>query len=417
MSREPIIASHVQKLCIRAWFVELLFKRDTLSNNGTPKTLWGRLIHSLSSYIKKKPSVQRQHSYAKGRRYGDLKDALSSKEIIRFMIKAVNGMTNVTEFNFEWRDLPLNKDTRILLTSTRTAFDTSLRKLVLRAQVGKFQELLAITNFDNVRELDFHFDYHPQTASKGEFTVTTDTDTQLPHLQHSDYQAIELDIQDLLDTVVPFINHRRTSLNSLTISSSSTMDLSKFFKALPPMPALRRFAAQIYFDQSCLQNASGILQILKTHSVTLLHVELRPNLPERADNNRDQNVSEKQLDWLRLNELLLTSPAALCGLESLEIPYVSPEQTVRLLCRSRDTLTYLCLTDHFLTKDEVTEVVGIFSHRPFEMRHFHIQVENADSQLIYMLASRFPALFSLVLVYRRFPVDPANVSEYTYYLY
>ena len=391
MPREPIIASHVKKLFIRAWFIELLYKRDMLLGKGTPKTPLGRLIRSLRSHFKMKPRVQRRGKYEKGRSYGNLTDALSPEEIICSMIKAVNGMINVTEFHFEWRDLPLNKDTRIFLGSARTAFDTNLRKLVLRAQVCKFKQLLAITSFDHVCELDFHFDYRPNTTPGGE------SNTQLSCIERSDSQAIELDIQELIETVVPFINHRRISLNSLTISSSSTMDLSKFFKALLPMPALRQFRARIYFDDNCLRDVSGILQLLETHSITLLHVELRPNLPEQA-NDRNQKLLEKQLDWLRLNELLLNSHKVLCGLESLEIPYVSPTKTIPLLCRSRDTLTRLCLTDVFLTKDKLTEVVGIFSHRPFEMRHLHVQVKNMDTSLIYMLATRLPGLFSLVLV-------------------
>lgn len=313
-------------------------------------------------------------------------------------------MTNVTEFHFEWRDLPLNKDTWVFLASARTAFDTTLRKLVLRAQVCKFKQLLAITSFDHVCELDFHFDYHPNTFSGGE------SNTKLSRIEHSDWRAIELDDnQDLLETVVPFINYRRISLNSLTISSSSTMDLSKFFNALLPMPALRQFRVRIYFDKNCLQDVSSILQLLETHSITLLHVELRPNLPEQT-NDRDRKLLEKQLDWLRLNELLLNSRAVLYGLESLEIPYVSPEKTIPLLCRSRDTLTRLYLTDHFLTKDEVTEVVGIFSHRPFEMQHLHVQVKNMDTSLIYMLASRLPGLFSLVLVLDSVPTVSDHIT-------
>ena len=401
MPREPIIASHVKKLFIRAWFIELLYKRDVLSGKSKPKTPFGRFIRSLRSYFKKK-FVLRRDKYEEGRAYGNLTDSLSPEEIICSMIKAINGMTNVTEFHFEWRDLPLNKDTLIFLASARTAFDANLRKLALRAQACNFKQLLAITSFNHVCELDFHFDYHPNTTSGGE------SNTQLS--ERSDSQAIELDIQDLLETVVPFINHRRISLNSLTISSSSTMDLSKFFKALLPMPALRQFRARIYFDNNCLQDASSILQLLETHSITLLHVELRPNLPEQANylNDRDQKLLEKQLDWLRLSGLLLDSRTVLYGLESLEIPYVSPAKTVPLLCRSRDTLTRLYLTDHFLTKNEVTEVVGIFSHRPFEMQHLHVQVKNMDASLIYMLASRLPGLFSLVLVLDAVP----TVSDY-----
>ena len=409
LPREPIIASHVKKLFIRARFIELLYKRDVLSGEGKPKTPLGRLIRSLRFYFKKKrPCVQRQNKYekgSKGRTYGNLTDALSPEEIICSMIKAVNGMINVTEFHLEW-DLPLNKDTWTFLESARMAFDTNLRKLVLRAQVCNFKQLLAITSFDHVCELDFHFDYHPNTSTSG-----GEPNTQLSRIERSDWQAIELDIQDLLETVVPFINHRRISLNSLTISSSSTMDLSKFFKALLLMPALRQFRARIYFDNSCLRDVSGILQLLETHSITLLHVELRPNLPEKAD-DRNQKLLEKQLNWLRLNEMLLNSHTVLYGLESLEIPYVSPAQTVPLLCRSRDTLTRLYLTDRFLTKDEVTEVVGIFSHRPFEMQHLHVQVKNMDTSLIYMLASRLPGLFSLVLVLDSVP----TVSYYNTFI-
>jgi hypothetical protein len=391
MPREPIIASHVKKLFIRAWFIELLYKREVLSGKGKPKTPLGRLIRSLRSYFKKKPCVQRWNKCEKGRTYGNLTVSLSPEEIICSMIKAVNGMTNVTEFHFEWRDLPLNKDTWIFLASARTAFDATLRKLVLRAQVCKFKQLLAIASFDHVCELDFHFDYHPDT------TPGDESNTKLSCIERSDWQAIELDIQDLLETVVPFINYRRISLNSLTISSSSSMDLSKFFKALLPMPALRQFRARIYFDNNCLQDVSCILHLLETHSITLLHVELRPNLPEQAI-DRNQKLLEKQVDWLRLNELLLNSRTVLYGLESLEIPYVSPAKTIPLLCRSRDTLTRLYLTDHFLTKDEVTEVVGIFSHRPFEIQHLHVQINYIDTSLIYMLANRLPGLFSLVLV-------------------
>lgn len=405
MPKEPIIASHVKKLFIRAWFIELLYKRDVLSGKDKPKTPFGHLIRSLRSYFKKKPCVQRRDKYEKRRTYGKLTDSLSPEEIICSMIQAVNGMTNVTEFHFEWRDLPLNKDTFLFLASARTAFDTTLRKLVLRAQVCKFKQLLAFTSFDHLCELDFHFDYHPNITSGGE------SNTQLSRIERSDWQAIESDIQDLLEIVVPFINHRRISLTSLTISSSSTIDLSKFFKALLPMPALRQFRARIYFDKNCLQDVSGILQLLETHSITLLHVELRPNLPEQAD-DRNQKLLEKQLDWLRLNKLLLNSRTVLYGLESLEIPYVSPAKTVPLLCRSRDTLTHLYLTDHFLTKDEVIEVVGIFSHRPFEMQHLHVQVKNMDTFLIYMLASRLPGLFSLVLVLDSVP----TVSDYTTFI-
>jgi hypothetical protein len=78
-------------------------------------------------------------------------------EIMRAMIKAASGMVNIIQYDFEWRDLPLNKDTQIFLTTTRNAFDTSLCKLILSAQVSKFAELLTLTKFEGLEELEFHF--------------------------------------------------------------------------------------------------------------------------------------------------------------------------------------------------------------------------------------------------------------------
>ncbi|KAF9483713.1 hypothetical protein BDN70DRAFT_279938 [Pholiota conissans] len=84
------------------------------------------------------------------------------QKLIKLLVQAVGGMKNVTQFNFEWRDLPVNKLTSLFLTSARSAFDSSLRKLILRAQIPYFKEVLAITNFDNITKLEVQFDYQPQ---------------------------------------------------------------------------------------------------------------------------------------------------------------------------------------------------------------------------------------------------------------
>jgi len=349
------------------------------------------------------------------------------KEIINSLITAVNGMTNVTVFNFEWRDLPLNKETRIFLTSTRTAFAASLRKLVLRAQISKFKELLALTNFDNIDELDFHFDYHVGSS----LPVRQRDDTLLPSPLHRDVNGQpnsqpddtaggpmlisandarsthplirDPDAQDLMDTIIPFISYRKESLRSLRISSSSSIDLSEFFNALPHLPNLRRFGVQISFDKvSRLSDPFGMLRLLHSSARSLLHISFAPTWPDQHPLNiygRTDVLKHKRREWAPINEKLLAAPATLSSLESLEIPYLSSSKTIPLIQRSADTLTSLSLTDRFLTLEEVTEVVGLFAHRPFEMQHLHIEVMRYTLGLFQMLATRLPNLYSLVVVF------------------
>jgi hypothetical protein len=359
-----------------------------------------------------------EDDYKKARNEGKLMDSHSLKEIINSLITAVNGMTNVTVFNFEWRDLPLNKETRIFLTSTRTAFSSSLRKLVLRAQISKFKELLAITNFDNIDELDFHFDYRvggslPARQREGNNVNGQPNNphpdnavgrpTSIPQHSPNTHTIIrDPDAQDLMDTIIPFINYRKASLRSLRISSSSSIDLSEFFSALSHFPSLRRFGVQISFDKVSLSDPSGILRLLHSSARSLLHTSFAPTWPDQRSGNvytRMDGLIHKQFQWAPINEKLLAAPVTLSSLESLEIPYLSSSQTIPLIRRSSDTLTSLSLTDHFLTLQEVTQVIRLFAHRPFEMQHLHIEILKYDLGLFQMLATRLPNLYSLVVIF------------------
>jgi hypothetical protein len=125
------------------------------------------------------------------------------------------------------------------------------------------------------------------------------------------------------------------------------------------------------------------------------------NVSERID-----ALIHKRRDWTPINKKLLAAPATLSSLESLEIPYLSPFMTIPLIRRSAHTLTSLSLIDHFLTLEEVTEVVGLFAHRPFEMQHLHIEVMRCGLGLFHMLATKLPNLYSLVVVFSLPPEVP-----------
>ncbi|KAF8151777.1 hypothetical protein B0H34DRAFT_728965 [Crassisporium funariophilum] len=417
--QEPIIGRHVQRLYIRAWFVDFLRKRDLQFGKpsvGKTRIFLRNLFRSLALVVGSRSALKasrvRKQRMLEGKPIegfsSGITDRVSSKDIVTSMVKAVDCMISVTEFNFEWRDLPLNKDTQIFLTSTRRAFASSLRKLVLRAQISKFKEVLAIADFDNIDELDFHFDYRTNDL-EGQLDMTAGKQFQAK--EDAAGAASDPELQGLLQTVIPFIARRRKAMRSLSISSSSYADLSEFFSALPAMPSLRRFTAGIYVDKDCLSDPSGLLQLLNAHAATLLHIALRPNWPDRADSyNREESLAHQRRGWSTLNEQLLSNPRLLRNLDSLELPYVSSCKSIPLLQRSCDTLTRLSVTGHFLTMDEIVEVLTVFAHRLFYMQHLYLEVALLDVALVRMLANRLPDLLSLVLVYHRESASSVPVS-------
>ncbi|KAF8909640.1 hypothetical protein CPB84DRAFT_1724119 [Gymnopilus junonius] len=363
--REPLIAQHVRTLYIRAWFVQYLLKRDALFKIPADVKAESLAASSSGTFM----SNCRRHLRAPSE-----EPQPTSREIIQSLITAVQGMINVTKFSFEWTDLPLNNETRIFLTSPRKTFATSLRKLVLRAQISKFKELLAITDFDNLDELNFHFDCAAATAT-------------------------EKTNRELLDTIVPFISHRQSALRSLTISSSSLVDLSEFFKALPSdaLTNLRSFTTQISFNEQTLSDPSGILRLLK-----LVH-PFCPMSPSYT--YRTVRFDHKDGVWRRLNDKLLSHSAYLSSLESLEMPFVTIEKTIPLLHRSSETLTRLRLSSRFLVFLEVSAVLSVFAHRQFGLQHLHLEVASLDLFLLDELATRLPGLSSLILVFESSPYE------------
>lgn len=325
--------------------------------------------------VEKSPSEQ--VGFEASFKAGVLSAGLSSGEIVRMLINAVNGMNNVVVLDFEWRDLPLNAYTVIFLKSTRTAFHSSLRKLVLKAQISKFKELLAITDFENIDELDFSFHYQAQEPDNtGRYAANGDSRIR--------------SIKGFQDTVLPFITHRRHNLRSLAISSWDAADLSDFFSALPVLPSLRSFSVHLPFDTKALSDLSSLLSVLQNGKSSLLHISFR--------------VQHRDLkNWARMNDQLLTHKHYLHNLETLEIPFLSVEKTLRIISRSYDTLTRLCITDKCLNIQEIIAVGEVFAHRPFQLRHLRVEVLSIDFTLIQTLSRRFPGLTSLVLIILNFP--------------
>ncbi len=158
------------------------------------------------------------------------------------------------------------------------------------------------------------------------------------------------------------------------------------------MSSLRRFDVDLDFEKDHLSDPLGILSILIHHSHTLFHVQFK--MASSAPTHDQNPALRKRENWESVNDRLLANPSCLNGLISLEIPYISLMKTIPLVRRSSDSLTRLCLTDHFLFPgpNQVSVVVGLFYSRPFELQHLHLQVDHFQCSLSRPLSCRLSLL-------------------------
>ncbi|KAJ7280049.1 hypothetical protein C8J57DRAFT_119307 [Mycena rebaudengoi] len=355
----PSTAGRVRRLDVRAWFISYLSNRDALGARVAIKSR-----NRVSSYF----GLSRPT-----RAPGALSMDSPAEDIFDAMIRAVRLMTSVTEYSFEWRDLPPSKHTLRFLTSTRTTFGLSLRKLTLRAPLSNFPHLISTVDFDSLEELDLHFSY-----------------------DYSEAQTKEEDNVALICRVIaPFINHFRHSIGSLNISSSSAMDISLLFAGLEKFPKLSKFSLCLAFDAEHLSNPSALFDMLRLHESWLRNVTFRHSF---AGSTTADSVAR---GWNQFSRLLLTEVDSLRGLEYLRIPCLeSFSNTLKIVRRSNHTLTELLLVDHFLTEDEAVELIGLFAHRPFDsgLKRLHIGIRWPTHTLFDMLANQLPGLSHLNLV-------------------
>jgi hypothetical protein len=293
------------------------------------------------------------------------------------MTQAVRLMTHVTEYSFEWRDLSPTPRTVRFLSTARAAFGVSLRKLTLHAQLDNFSALLSTVDFENLEELELFLDHDNVVSPRS---------------------------ADLLrDTIAPFVNHFRRSIGSLLISSASKVDLSPLLEALDEMPHLHKFVGCFAFDTAHLSDPRGLVKILRTNSETLTGVEIGWSFAAALDEEH-QPIST----WGAFSAAVVAEPGALGNLRSLKIPVLQTFDVI-LTClrRSANTLTSLCLVDHFLREQELVDLVQVFAHRPFDagLQTLHIGLADITVGLLDLLANKIPGLQSLGLV-----LTPATVS-------
>ncbi|KAJ7074738.1 hypothetical protein C8F01DRAFT_1076116 [Mycena amicta] len=357
--RTPSIARRVRRLHILAWFIEYLTRKESLHPPSTVVTFKRWLARRVRLPSSPLPISQSSHGKSS-----------AAEDILASMTDAVRLMTSVTEYSFEWRDLPATPETKRFLLAARAAFGVSLHKLTLHAQLDNFGSLLSTVDFDNLEELELFFDHDIAVTNSPVF---------------------------LRDSVAPFINYFRRSLSTLTISSASKADLSPLFHALDALPQLHQFSVRLAFDTVHLSDPSGVIKILCVNSESLYSVEVSRSLTTATVMPDDPPST-----WPRFSHALFTHSTALSNLRTLKLPALTMgfDSTLACLRRSADTLTSLSLVEYFLGTMELRELLDSFAHRPIDsrLRALHIGLNSLSLEVLDLLSQRAPDLKKLYLV-------------------
>jgi hypothetical protein len=200
----------------------------------------------------------------------------------------------------------------------------------------------------------------------------------------------------LLHYVAPFINSVGGHLQSLTIQSWASADLSTFFQHLGPFPVLRSFGVRAAFDRSFRVDPSGLTQLLRSTAPTLRELELRLN-PSGAvfsETTHDLLLCE----WL--TQTMLSDDKIAVGLRLLQFyPTASAggcDVLLDCINRSADTLKHLLVRDRYLHYNEIERLTRAFSSHA-ELTYLRLNVWKLTADLIDLLARNFTGLEKLTL--------------------
>ncbi|KAG6902694.1 hypothetical protein C0995_012834 [Termitomyces sp. Mi166 len=370
--QEPLIASHVRRLHIRPWFIQYLFEREALFQRSSlmqeqERQTWSYTFGQIVNYFYPTELNSTPNDGPPPRPPGFITYP-PTNELMSSMINALKGMTNVTECEFQWRDMPINAQTLSFLSSARAAFNSNLSKLVLHTRVSRFDQILTFADFRQLTELELHFEYDPSTER--------------------DIGVINEDI--LIQSVAPFINRLQDTLHTLTIASVARCDHSTFLRALGPFPNLRTLTLQMQFnDTKYLRDPSSLGNLLLRHKAFLTTLAIRPNY--------DEGFAKALAAWQAVSDACTADLSYFSNLESLTFPALDLPTMMSLIRYAPAHLNTLCLFGRFLTFDELASVIGVLGSRA-DLRTLSLDIDILSSEMFSLLANTFPTLHSLTIV-------------------
>jgi hypothetical protein len=332
-----------------------------------------------------------------------------TKSLMQLLVTAVGRMTNVTELVVYGEDHAVKKLETFSPTAWKS-FGPGLRSLTLGRTFASVKALvLSLTTAPATRLvaleelcLEFYRESYYTTRTGWTSSSTVDTFT----VEH---------------VIAPFINSLAPQLRHLSIIAwPAEIDLSPLFSALvPSFPVLHHFTIRVPFSLNPSLNPSVLANFLR-HNARTIRVTDLAFAPLFFGSVYDRNVAS----WL---EELGNDPVVLSGLHSLNI-YPSSLESVginalaSLTRRSAETLTSLSIFDRYLTYEEVTVIVSIFSTTDSRCNlvTLRINLRILDPPIIRLLAINLPRLKNLNLhllssqVYRNVCPTPVSILSHTY---
>ena len=274
---------------------------------------------------------RRQSSIARGAK-DKLVSTVSSKFVLQLMVSAMDNMRNVVSYSFELRDLALTKDTERFLTIAGASLAPSLRKLTLHTSIFKFKSVATLADFDHLEELEVHLDYHGHSgAGKPPDEILA---------------SKEREARELQEVVVPFINNRKGTLQSFALVCYASVNLSHFFRTLGPFPHLHRLSIKACLDETGLSDVNAFIHFLQAHRSSLLHVDIRPRVPDldTAFVSAYNSIEQRDKAWERVQVALFHNRDALPSVEGLHLPVGNLVFCLKLIQCTLSSIPLLSLT-------------------------------------------------------------------------
>ena len=306
----------------------------------------------------------------------------SSLSVVDLMLNAFRCMDNLTEYKLAWCDLPVMIDPSAFLCRPDCNHLSSLRRLVLHAQLPQFHELLSrlTFRFSGLQELELSFEYNVPSTSGAPTALdirhtladnqTILSQTGTIHIISSLFVIFSLD--HLLCGVRSFLSVQHFELRSIS----------------PFTPLL---CAPPFRCGSIVQHRWP-----RSFSTGPYHLEIRT-----AGSGEVTPISKELGGWANLIKGCLCPSAfmAFANLESLTIPILDVCEALELIHRSSVTLKKLCLLGRFLNEQELEVIINLFACRGGgQLESLSIKTEHLTPRLIDMLAGGLPALWALSLV-------------------
>ncbi|KAJ7104068.1 hypothetical protein B0H15DRAFT_808311 [Mycena belliarum] len=346
--RDPAAASRVRRLVVRPVVKNPLPSEAT----STAPSLWQRISSVAAGRKQQLPSVERA---------------------IDALILVFPGLVNLTRFEIESWEMSPEYDLQPFFRQAWSSFGRQLEAISMAGRPEVFRQFVAS-------------DPQPVSCTTLSLQFTHELDTTAA-------AAVE---GIMVDSVAPFINSLAPHLQSLSIWSWSTLDLSALFLNLRIFPQLRDFHLRASFNKA-FPNPSGLTKLLEDNATSLQSVALRLN---PAGSAMDPTSERSLGEWFASHE---THSAVLANLKYLGMYPTTTgrgfDALVMYAQRSADTLTSLAVKDRYLDLDEVEALIAPVAHRHPDdgLQSLRINVRVWSAELFELLAAKLPGLQSLAL--------------------